>query len=126
MEFKDRFNHESIVEVLATATYGSDWLAIKTAKDKKSQQLRKEAKEKGFNCMEDIWAYVLEHGGKLVCWDGEEDEEHLISMEDYKKGFDAFIQKCPRHYADLMEGDGDYYTSNVLIQCVLFEEEIYG
>lgn len=126
MDFNNRFSHENIVNVFATATQGSDWLLMKVAKDKKSQQLKMEANKKDLNCREDIWAYVLEHGGKVVCYDGEEDEEHEITMEDYKKGFDIFIQQCPKHYADLMCDDGDYYTSDALMQCVMFGEVVYG
>lgn len=126
MEYKERFSHDNLVDVFSTATYDSEWLGMHPDDDQKSQQLKKDAVAAGCECREDIWAYVLENGGTLVCFDGNEEKDYAITMEDYKKGFNTFIKKCPRDYADLMTDEGDYFTANNLMQCVMFGDVIYG
>lgn len=72
MLFKDRFNFENIVNVLATGTYGNSYLSCYVAYDAKSQGLAydiregKAKPENGVVCREDVWAYVLTNGGKIV------------------------------------------------------------
>lgn len=133
MQVEERFSHDNLVDVFSTATYGSDWLTMWVANDDESQKLRWEAKSKGMECREDIWAYVLEHGGRLVCCDMESQEDendtscqHIITMDDMNNGFDIFKAKCPSDYADLIDDQGDYFTANNLMQCVMFGEVIYG
>lgn len=133
MNFKDRFNFENIVNVLATGTYGNSYLSCYVAYDAKSQGLAydiregKAKPENGVVCREDVWAYVLTNGGKIVFVfddDGEE-EEHEVDMEAWKKGFQKFIEDDATDYADLMNEDGDFYTAWNLIQFVIFGEIVF-
>lgn len=133
MNFKDRFNFENIVNVLATGTYGNSYLSCYVAYDAKSQGLAydiregKAKPENGVVCREDVWAYVLTNGGKIVFVfddDGEE-EEHEVDMEAWKKGFQKFIEDDATDYADLMNEDDDFYTAWNLIQFVIFGEIVF-
>lgn len=125
MEYIYGFSHDNIVDVLSTATYGSDWLGIHVADDDKSKALKAQAETK-YDCCEDIWAFVLEHGGRLDCYDNYDDKKMTINMDDYTKGFNVFKESCKGDYKDLMNDDGDYITANNLMQCVMFGEVIYG
>lgn len=116
-------NKENLVDIFSTATYGSDWLAIK--RYKKFNDMVKEGSE----CLEEKWADIILAGGCLVAFIYEDDDEPTrkeFTLEDMKVGLQKFIEECPRDYADLVSGDGDYYTASNMMQCVLFGEVVFG
>ncbi len=120
---KYELDKENLVDIFATVTYGSDWLEIK--RPKKFNNLVKEESE----CMEDKWADILLGGGYIAAFVHDDDEKpkrYEISLEDMKKGLQKFIEECPHDYADLVSEDGDYITSSNLMQCVIFEEVVFG
>lgn len=141
---------EDLVNLLCTATYGSNWLEI-YAPD------RTGFTEDENDCREDIWAKSLLAGHKIDCVDyyaeGEvygtlehdiDDEGNVtyrISLQDIKDG----LQKCAdgtskdadkyadkgflaRCYNDFVnDGDNwDYVEADALMQVILFGELIYG
>lgn len=120
---KYELNKENLVDIFSTATYGSDWFEIK--RPKKFNNLVKEDSE----CREEKWADILLGGGFITAFVYEDDGPHAryeITMEDMEKGFQKFTEECPQDYADLANGNGDYYTSSNLIQVVLFGEVVFG
>lgn len=119
---KYKLNKENLVEIFSIATYGSDWLEIK--RPKTLNHLVKDESE----TREEKWADVLLGGGKLAAfvYDYEKPLRITFSLEEMKKGFKKFIEKCPQDYADLVNGDSDYYTASNLMQCVLLGEVVFG
>lgn len=141
---------EDLVNLLCTATYGSNWLSC-YAPFREGVDITEE------DCMEDIWAKVLLAGKSIICTDyyaeGEcygklpcvidEDENanYTLSLQDILDG----LQKCAdgtfkdaekysdkgflaRCYNDFVnDGDNwDYFEGDALMQIILFGELIYG
>lgn len=142
---------EDLVNLLCTATYGSNWLSC-YAPDREGVDITDE------DCMEDEWAKCLLAGKKIAFTDYYADEgeyygtlEHyteedgqttyLVSLQDIKDG----LQKCAdgtskdadkyadkgflaRCYNDFVnDGDNwDYVEADALMQIILFGELIYG
>lgn len=120
---KYKLNKDNLVDIFSTATYGSDWLAIK--RPKRFEHLIKQESD----CVEEKWADILLGGGMVTAFIYEDEEEPTrkeFSLEDMEVGLKKFIEECPQDYADLANGNGDYYTSSNLIQVVLFGEVVFG
>ena len=147
---------EDLVNLLCTATYGSDWLSC-YAPDR-----RHIVREEG-DCREDIWAKVLLAGDRILCTDyyaegtsygtlthTKDDEDNVIytlSLQDIING----LQKCAdgtfshTNYDEADNGDTekswiakcfqhfkedtgemDNPEAESLMQIILFGELIYG
>lgn len=52
--------------------------------------------------------------------------EKVLKHEDFQKGLNIMAAQHPRHFNDLISGNDDAITHDVLIQCVIFGEVIYG
>lgn len=50
----------------------------------------------------------------------------VITPEDVKGGLEFMLRNHIRHFADMMNENGDAITADVFIQCVLFKDVIYG
>lgn len=118
---------EKLINLLATATYGSDWLEIKT--------LKKDASDADplFETREDRWVHRLLEGKQIVCIDWYEDDEqptrYYITLEDIKKGLiKARNGEAPEDYWDWFNETSsmDYDTCSNLMQVILHGEIIYG
>lgn len=123
MKNRKDLNKETLVDIFSTATYGSDWLAIK--RPKRFGHLIKEESD----CVEEKLADILLGGGMVAAFIYEDDEEPTIkefSLEDMEVGLKKFIEECPYDYADFITENEDYYTCSNLMQCVLFGEVVYG
>ena len=76
-----------------------------------------------------VWhpAYVLTtiKDGGLVLWDTE-NEKHTLTREKLLNGFDVMAQKYPHHFRNIVDENDDAETADVLLQCALFGEIIYG
>lgn len=92
------------------------------------------------DCYEDILARHLLDGGNIVIIDndadgvaygklpqkfGADDEvEYTVSYQDFINGLQC--EEAFPYVVDIINENGDYWTSYNLIQCVLFGEIIYG
>lgn len=136
--------HEDLVDFLSTATYGSNWFAVKRPKG----SYKGTALEEEGLCLEDTWAKILLNGGKLFFCDYyAEDEEdfygnlpHIwkgdymryeVTLEDVKKGLEKAINNGGWHakyVMNLMNNDGelDITQAEALVQIIVFGEEVYG
>lgn len=56
----------------------------------------------------------------------EENKEHQFNLQKIKRGLTVMAKKEPKHFADIISGDTDQTTADVLLQCSLFGEVIYG
>lgn len=70
-------------------------------------------------------------GGALYIDDENADEPRLkkpvrVSRQSIIKGARIMAQKFPSHFADLMNDDADAETGDVLLQCTVFGDAIYG
>lgn len=142
-------NHANLVDILSTALYGCDWLAVdydleffkNIPNDKKSG-----------HCFEDHLADVLLNGGIIKLTDLESDGElyktrgvpckvkkefspynpnEFFEVGVYSLALKAILKACSteRGYKLLTEtisGEGDYFTANNLLQIAMFGKEIYG
>lgn len=145
---------EDLVNLLCTATYGSNWLEIHRTTDNG-------VKWDGDECLEDTWAKCLLAGNPIECTDhyaegdhygelpykvnddedGIEEVTYTLSLQDIING----LQKCAdgtskdadkyadkgflaRCYNDFVnDGDNwDYVEADALMQVILFGELIYG
>jgi len=91
----------------------------------KSLGLRSEDRE-----FKHIWVPITEKGVMLLGED-EEDEgkyekQHKLTRKKLKKGLQVIASKYPHHMANIVRDNTDAETGDVLIQCALFGDIIYG
>lgn len=68
---------------------------------------------------------VMEPGGKLK--DGTELKgTYKLSIAKLIEGLGVMAEQYPRHFADVIGETGDATTGDVLVQCALFAEIIFG
>lgn len=139
---------EDLVNLLCTATYGSNWLGC-YAPDKKEVGITDE------DCLEDEWAKVLLGGKSIICTDyyaegecygnlpcnidDEENAEYTLTLQDILDGlqrsadgtfkdanaYKGFLARCYNDFVN--DGDDwDYTEADALMQIILFNELIYG
>ena len=123
----ENITHENLVDLLCTATYGCDWLAIKTLKSERFMDEDVEESVRDGWCIEDKWAHRLLKGGHIVCLDYEDEVRYELTLDDIKKGLEkARDGEAVRDWADFCEENDDYFTCNNLMQVCMFGEVIYG
>lgn len=122
-------DHEMLVDLLCTATYGSDWLEIKTLKSERFMDEEVEQSVRDYWYGADKWANRLLKGGHIVCYDydGEDYARYELTLDDIKRGLEkARDGEAVRDWADFVNEKDDYYTCNNLMQVCIFGEVIYG
>ena len=124
-------DHEMLVDLLCTATYGSNWLDVKTLKSERFMDEEVEQPVKDEWCREDKWANRLLKGGHIVCLDYYDDDaepaRYELTLDDIKKGLEkARDGEAVRDWADFVNEKDDYFTCNNLMQVCIFGEVIYG
>lgn len=123
----ENITHENLVDLLCTATFGSDWLGIKTLISERFMDDEVEQSIRDGWCIEDKWANRLLKGGHIVCLDYEDDERYELTLDDIKRGLEkARDGEAVRDWADFMHYNDDYFTCNNLLQVCMFGEVIYG
>lgn len=123
----ENITHKNLVDLLCTATYGCDWLEIKTLKSERFMDEEVEESVRDGWCREDRWANRLLKGGHIVCIDYEEESRYELTLDDIKRGLEkARDGEAVRDYADFMDETEDYFTCNNLMQVCIFGEVIYG
>ena len=71
--------------------------------------------------------YPLNEGGSLGVVSTEPASEvFCLDLKSIGLGLDALSIKYPRHFADLVNENTDAITADVLLQCCLFGELVYG
>ena len=141
----EEFSQEDLVDLLCTATYGSEYFACRIPKGNyKGTEL-----EDDNDCREDSWAKVLLAGKTLYVYDYYSEEEaygnlphkwiedeqamrYTITLEDIKKGAQQVLdsnnnydKKCMQNWM-AGEGDMDLCEAENLLQLFVFGEAIYG
>jgi hypothetical protein len=51
---------------------------------------------------------------------------YQLSLDKLRSGVTTMANKYPHHFKDVMMGDGDATTGDVLVQCALFGTIVYG
>jgi hypothetical protein len=70
--------------------------------------------------------YPMNEGGGIVIA-VEDDGKYTLDLEALKRGVKIMHEKYTRHYADMVsECNADATTGDVLVQCALFGEIVYG
>lgn len=123
----ENITHENLVDLLCTATYGSDWLEIRTLKSEGFMDEQVEQSVRDGWCIEDKWAYRLLKGGHIVCLDYEDEVRYELTLDDIKKGLEkARDGEAICDWENFCEEKDDYLTCNNLLQVCIFGEVIYG
>jgi len=76
-------------------------------------------------CLEDIWMQILRSGGTLTLEDveNEGDMTRSITLADVHDR----VQKTPEpHLANMVNGNDDAETADVILQIVFFEDIVFG
>lgn len=152
----EELNQEDLVNLLCTATYGSNWLEC-YAHDKEGVDITED------DCLEDDWAKCLLAGKEISCIDhyaegeiygdkknavvsddGDETVCYLISLDDvldglnkcadgtFKHGDDEYGQRDVRWLAKCFrhfvneDAEFDACEADALMQVIMFGELIYG
>ena len=75
----------------------------------------------------DVMAWCLDNNEhfnvRITSFD---DEASSITPTSLKNGVQAMATYHPRHYSDMITEAGDAITSDVLLQCVLYQQVLYG
>ena len=124
-------DHKMLVDLLCTATYGSNWLDVKTLKSERFMDEEVEQSVRDEWCREDKWANRLLKGGHIVCLDYYDDDaqpaRYDLTLDDIKRGLEkARDGEAVRDWADFVNENDDYFTCNNLMQVCIFGEVIYG
>lgn len=129
----ENIEKEMLVDLLCTATYGCDYLAVRTLKAESNLDEKYDEEYLENRCLEEKWADRLMDGGHIVIYDiYDEDEDgkpmrYELTLEDFKKGLiKARDGEDVRDWADFVNENDDYFTCNNLLQVVIFGEVIYG
>ena len=131
----DNISKETLVDLFSTATYGSNWLEIKTPKAERCLDDKYDEEYLNNRCYEDKWADRLLNGGHIVCYDwyaAEDNEDskptrYKIDLNTLKERLKlARDKEAIRDWCDFILENDDYYTCNNLMQVVMFKEIIYG
>lgn len=127
---------EKLVEIFSGATYGSNWLEIRTLKSEAHLDDGLAPEYLEARCREDRWADRIMNGGHIVCldWYAAEDNEdgrperYTLTLAELLTGFAKARSESPRLYAEVFGEDGnpDYFDYTNLMQYVIFGEEVYG
>lgn len=71
--------------------------------------------------------YPMNPGGSVVLVDHENyDKEYVLDLPAIERGLQVMHRDWYHHFADFMQGNGDATTGDVLVQCALFGDIIYG
>ncbi len=57
---------------------------------------------------------------------GELESEHELTLGKIKKGLTLMAKKFPKHFASIVSDDTDCETADVLLQCAILGDIIYG
>lgn len=145
----EELTKDELVNLLCTATYGSNWLSV-TAPEQTGAGILPE------DCVEDIWAKALLAGHKIKCWDNYADGDrhgnlggvikedgtavYFVGLKEVKDGLAkcadgtfaahdeyerAYLLSC---WSTYKEDDGGLDTpqAEALMQVIMFGELIYG
>lgn len=90
------------------------------------KQTNVEIKDNKTVCYEDVIAQGLMDGKKIRIYDSEEDKEHSVRIYMLQKGFEILGEKFPKTYSNIIRDQYDSVDADMLIQCTLFGDVIYG
>lgn len=131
----DNISKETLVDLFSTATYGSNWLEIKTLKAESCLDNKYDEEYLNNRCCEERWADRLLNGGHIVCYDyyaAEDNEEgkpdrYVVDLKTLRRRLKkARNKEAVRDWCDFVLENDDYDTCNNLMQVVMFGEIIYG
>ena len=93
----------------------------------------KDFKEGGKHYLKDgthdwSWHYVAPFvdGYGVKIRDDEEDKVYVLNYAAIVHGLEVMGNKYPRHFADFLSENDDCETADVLLQCCIFSELVYG
>ncbi len=130
--------HEQLVDLFSTGLSGCEFLGADY--DRNFYDAIPDDKREG-DCFEDHLADVILNGGKITLIDYEAEGEVYSKagkLDDdgetvnYSIGLQEILEGCSTEEGlscavELwLDGEGDYYTANNLLQVIMFGEVVYG
>lgn len=138
--------HDDLVNLLSTATYGSDYFFCKVPKGSYNGTKLEDAND----CVEDKWAKVLLAGKPIYVYDAYSEDStdaygnlphefsmkydcvrYTLTLADIVKGLEKALMIGgwkSTYVNNLMQEDGDFdqIQAEALLQFIVFGEEVYG
>lgn len=73
---------------------------------------------------------ITEEEKDYILFDAEADEgtqkKFFLNMKRIKRALTVIAKKYPHHFNDIIDDNADMITADVLVQCALFGDIIYG
>lgn len=73
-----------------------------------------------------VYPFIEGNGLTLFVSEDETHKPYTLNLEALKKGLDVMKTKYSRHFMDITNENDDATTADVLLQCSLFGEIVYG
>lgn len=72
--------------------------------------------------------YPLNPGGALLIVDEESDDDGVLTLDwnALQKGLTVMAERYPKTFSNIITGNADANTGDMLLQCSLFGKVIYG
>ena len=118
--------HEDLTNFLSTALYGSFWAgADYDESDEEGITMESEFDGSSF---EDILASLLLNGKTITITDEEEEKDYKINLEMIIKGFNKVgkSEDYRHHVWNFITEDYDYNDADIILQFIIFGEEMYA
>ena len=129
----NNIDKDFLVDLFSTATYGCDYLMVKTLKAEAELDNQFTAEYLDDRCLEEKWADRILNNGHIVVYDLEDEDDegkpvrYVVDLEMIKSGLEkARDKEAVRDWADFVDENDDYFTCNNLFQVILFGEIVYG
>jgi hypothetical protein len=72
-------------------------------------------------------SYPLTEGGAVLIWsDDEPHNKRILDREAVRRGVNIMKTKYLRHYTEMVEENFDADTADVLVQCAVLGDIVYG
>ena len=131
-ENSKKVSKEQLVNLLATATYGSTWLGACSLRSER--HLDNEFSESYLEerCLEEKWADRLLNGGHIAFIDfKDEDEDGKGGEKIYKVDLQKVVEGIEKSkeegdwYKDVQNISGDVTDAEIVVQYIIFGEIVY-
>ena len=120
MKEQIKFDRDTVLRILETASYQSSWLQILIPHESegKIQPNSETSSEK--------WADIIVNGGSLIAEDFEDDSEYIFDIHSMEKGWKKFSKDYKEEAEDIINDCADYFDCDIYMQFVILGEYVYG
>lgn len=118
---------DDIETFISLALTGNPWASIASKEYiKMKDQIISEGGKSSIITRDEIYARLLIEGKEVLIFDKEESALHLLTLEKLDEGLKIVKNKYGSIYQEFKDQDGDLNTGDVILQCAIFGDIIYG